>query len=190
MTRDALLHQLKRHHAYDDHEESMLAAMLRFIEEHPRCCERTLSIGHMTGSAWVLDDENCHVLLTHHRKLNRWLQLGGHADGDMDLLRVALREAYEESGITQIKALSSEPFDIDIHLIPARGNEPEHLHYDVRFLFQADKDEPLQVSHESNQLAWIPLAEFTEIQPDAALQRMAEKTKLLFGASSVPRNHS
>ena len=108
-----------------------------FAIAHADCCERTLQAGHFTGSAWLVSQDGQRVLLTHHRKLDRWLQLGGHADGDADLARVALREAQEESGLAGL-AVEREIFDLDRHRIPARGDEPEHWHYDVRFVVRAN----------------------------------------------------
>jgi 8-oxo-dGTP pyrophosphatase MutT (NUDIX family) len=116
------------------------------------------------------------VLLTHHRKLGKWLQLGGHADGDPDLLAVALREAREESGLARLRALSPAPFDVDRHWIPERKSEPAHWHYDLRFLIEADPDEPLVVTHESRDLAWIELAQVPALNPEESLQRMVRKT--------------
>jgi len=124
----------------------------------------------------VVDLERAHALLTHHRKLNKWLQLGGHADGDSDILRVALREAREESGLATIRPVSTAIYDIDIHVIPARGSEPEHLHYDVRFLLEADRAAPLLASRESRSLAWTPLTRIAELNPEESMARMVAKT--------------
>ena len=151
--------------------------MLRFVTEHSNCFERSLRVGHITGSAWVVDTSRSHALLTHHRKLNKWLQPGGHADGDPDILRVALREAREESGLECIRAVSEAIFDIDIHVIPARGAEPEHLHYDVRFLLEASRESQLVPSHESHSLAWSPLPEIAELNPQESILRMVAKTR-------------
>jgi 8-oxo-dGTP pyrophosphatase MutT (NUDIX family) len=157
--------------------------MIEFAAQHENCCERSLRIGHMTGSAWVVDHEHKHALLTHHRKLNRWMQVGGHADGNRNLLEVAMREAREESGLTSLRALSIEPFDIDIHEIPERGPEPRHLHYDVRFLLEAHREEPLIVSEESHALAWLPLAELTaRTDLDESLKRMVRKSRTCSGS--------
>ncbi len=133
------------------------------------------SSGHLTGSAWLVDAAGERVLLTHHRKLNRWLQLGGHADGDHDLLRVALREAEEESGIDGIKPLSEQIFDLDVHLIPTRANEPEHFHYDVRFLLQCPEGQSPVVSDESHALQWMTIPELSAIDADESVRRMARK---------------
>lgn len=146
-----------------------------FARRHPACCERTLSVGHFTGSAWLVSADGQSALLTHHRKLGRWLQLGGHADGDSDLAAVALREAEEESGLTEL-SIEPEIFDIDRHAIPARGSEPEHWHYDVRFVVRASGSEEFAVSEESHDLAWRSISELCE-EPtvDASVRRMAQK---------------
>ena len=122
------------------------------------------------------------VLLTHHRKLDRWLQLGGHVDGEADLAAAALREAREESGLARLRLVSPEIFDVDRHRIPARGAEPEHWHFDVRFLIEADPAEPLAVSSdESKDLAWVRLEEVARLNPDESLARMVRKTVSAYG---------
>src|ERR1017187_5220435 len=88
--------------ALDAHETPMTADTIRFVEEHADCFSRKQLSGHLTGSAWIVDAGRTRTLLTHHRKLDKWLQLGGHADGDPDLRAVALREAREESGLTKL----------------------------------------------------------------------------------------
>lgn len=136
---------------------------------------RTRLAAHFTGSAWLVDRGGTRVLLTHHRKLGRWLQLGGHADGDPDLARVALREAQEESGLRGL-TVEEEVFDLDRHWIPDRGDVPGHWHYDVRHVVRAGEDETFVVSAESLDLAWCPIASI--VQDDAAdpsLRRMARK---------------
>ena len=137
--------------------------------------------GHITGSAFVLSPDRSAVLLTHHKKLNRWLQLGGHCDGIADARFVALKEAYEESGLARIRLLSEQVLDVDIHEIPARGAEPAHLHYDVRFAMVAEAGE-IAASDESHTLAWVPLAELGELTDTPSLLRMRERLALLPGA--------
>ena len=144
-----------------------------FIDSHPDCFERSCQVGHITGSAWIVNRAGDRVLLTHHRKLGRWLQPGGHSDGDPDTLEVALREAREESGL-DVRALDEAIFDLDVHLIPARGHEPAHYHYDVRFLVQA-MEERFRVSEESCALAWVPADRVGVFTSDESVLRMARK---------------
>lgn len=175
MHRHPLLALLKAYQPYDKNEREMYEMLVRFVENETQCFERHLRIGHITGSAWIIDRQRRHVLLTHHRKLNRWLQLGGHADGETDILAVALREAREESGLEDIKPLSNVPFDVDVHPIPARGDEPRHLHYDVRWLLEADRATPLMISSESRDLAWVALDDIGRFTSDRSIMRMTEK---------------
>jgi 8-oxo-dGTP pyrophosphatase MutT (NUDIX family) len=150
--------------------------IVRFVEEHDECFERSLAVGHVTGSAWIVDPSRTRCLLTHHRKLDRWLQLGGHADGDPDVLAVALREAREESGLSSLGVVAASIFDCDVHWIPERKAEAGHWHHDVRFLLEADPAEPLVVSEESKQLAWVKLDEVPALSGDASVARMVAKT--------------
>lgn len=137
--------------------------------------ERRRLAGHFTGSAWLVDASGQRVLLTHHRKLGRWLQLGGHADGDADLAAVALKEAEEESGLGDL-VVEPAIFDLDRHAIPARGEEPEHWHYDVRFVVRTTGGEQFAVGEESLDLAWKPVSEIAaDPSADDSLRRMAAK---------------
>jgi 8-oxo-dGTP pyrophosphatase MutT (NUDIX family) len=154
-------------------QAAVAAQFADFVHAHPWACRRELAIGHLTGAAWLVDRAGLRVLLTHHRKLDRWLQLGGHADGDPDLAAVALREAEEESGLS---GLVVEPvvYDLDRHWIPARGSEAGHWHYDVRFVVRTTTSEDFVVSEESHALAWRPVREVAEGEGyDASLRRMA-----------------
>jgi 8-oxo-dGTP pyrophosphatase MutT (NUDIX family) len=181
MHRNAVL-QLLRTHAtrpLDAHEAAMTAEIIRFAETHPDCLLRSCVPGHLTGSAWIVSRDRTRTLLTHHHKLDKWLQLGGHADGDGDLLAVAMREAREESGLTRLHAVSAVPFDVDRHLIPARGVEPEHYHHDLRFMIEADPAEPLVISSESKDLAWVEVASVTALNPEESMARMVRKTAAL-----------
>jgi 8-oxo-dGTP pyrophosphatase MutT (NUDIX family) len=179
MCRADVLKLLRAHAALalDPHEATMTADTIRFVEAHDDCLLRSCVPGHLTGSAWIVSPDRTRVLLTHHLKLDKWLQLGGHADGDGDLLAVALREAREESGLTQVRPLANEIFDLDRHLIPARKSEPAHYHYDLRFLIEADPGETLVLAHsESKELAWVELARVTALNPEESMARMVRKT--------------
>lgn len=162
------------HTPFDPAEAKSIAATLAFLEEQDRCWQRDNYAGHLTASAWVVNAAKSHVLLTHHRKFSRWLQVGGHVDeGDESLLAAALREAREESGIQAIEPLQATIFDIGHHPINT-AKEPPHVHYDIRFLLVA-QSMGYVVSEESNDLSWVPLAEVATLSPSTALSRMARK---------------
>jgi 8-oxo-dGTP pyrophosphatase MutT (NUDIX family) len=175
MHRQILLNKLKEYHGIDAHEETMRLRIIEFVEHNPNCFERSLLTGHITGSAMMVNKQRTHTLLTHHHSLDKWLQLGGHSDGDPDTLNVALREAEEESGVKGIVAVSEKIFDVDVHVIPAKNEVPEHYHYDIRFLFEADDAQPLTVSSESKDLAWIPLNSIEEYTTEESVLRMVRK---------------
>ena len=156
-------------------EVDTTARFRSFIDAHENCFERLLVVGHVTGSAWLVNRAGDFVLLTHHRKLDRWLQLGGHADGESDVAKVALGEAREESGIEGIKIISPELFDVDIHAIPARGAEPRHFHYDCRLALQVTGSEDFSVSRESHDLQWIAIDKLDSVTDEPSMLRMAEK---------------
>jgi 8-oxo-dGTP pyrophosphatase MutT (NUDIX family) len=177
MHRDPLLSLIEHYSEKFPREHQTISKYRSFIESNPQCFERSLEEGHITCAAWILDRSEKRVLLTHHRKLNRWLQLGGHADGDPDVHRVAAREACEESGISSLELVSREIMDLDIHKIPERGNVPEHLHYDARFLFRATENEKYQISEESHDLAWVQIHNIQEFTSEESILRMAHKTK-------------
>lgn len=166
-------------HALAVPEQAALVQRFRaFHDSSPDAFQRHHPPGHFTASCWLVSGDAERVLLTHHRKLDRWLQLGGHADGDTDLVAVALKEAIEESGLS---ALQIEPaiFDLDVHPIPARGHDPEHLHWDVRFVIRATGDEHFVVSEESLALRWWPVAALAKASGmDESVIRMARRWRL------------
>ncbi len=176
MHRKDLIEKITNYSPEFEEEVKFRASFLSFIQQHPNCFERSLEIGHITGSSWIVNHTRTKALLTHHRKLNRWLQLGGHADGDPDIIRVSSKEAQEESGLKSLKLVNNYIFDIDIHTIPARKSEPEHLHYDVRFLFEADENEALVISEESKELQWVPFNELKKVTDENdSILRMVKK---------------
>ena len=131
--------------------------------------------GHFTASTWIVAADGLRTLLTHHRKLGLWLQPGGHADGDMDLARAALREAEEESGLRDL-VIAPDIFDLDRHRIPEHKGVPEHWHYDVRYVVRATGSEAYVVGDESHDLAWRDIGELAEdATADASVRRMARK---------------
>ena len=155
----------------------------RFVERQPRCFERDCwDDGHVTGSAAVLNADASAMLLTLHAKLGKWLQLGGHADGETDPLAVACREAGEECGLA-VAPLSADAIDVDIHAIGRRGAEPAHLHYDVRFALRAAPGR-IVANHESAALRWVAWAEVPSVAREESILRLAAKTRALLGAAS------
>lgn len=148
---------------------------LAFVTGHRDCFERDLEIGHVTGSAWLVDSSGERVLLTHHKKLDIWVQLGGHADGNPDIAAVALAEATEESGIEGLSFVDQRLFDIDIHRIPARPGEPEHFHFDARFALRAPPGARFTVSAESHALKWVEIGSLAAFTEEASMLRMATK---------------
>ncbi|MDR2782016.1 MAG: NUDIX hydrolase [Holosporaceae bacterium] len=176
MHRKDLREKLERYNPTDATEITDKAKMLDFLNSHESCFDRSLSIGHFTGSCWLINRDGTKFLLTLHKKDGRWLQLGGHADGDCDLVRVSMKEAYEESGLRNIKLLSDEIFDIGIHMTQEYKGIPAHYHYDVRFLMKTiDNDDDIQISDESNDIKWF--GEVSALPPNSGvnISRMFEK---------------
>ncbi len=153
---DKLIEQLKVYRANHPEETGSANHLIDFATHNTKALERDCWPGHFTGAAWVTNRTKDKVLLTHHRKLEKWLQLGGHADGNPDLALVARREAQEESGIDRINFFSEDILHIDIHPIPTIGEEITHFHFDIRFALWAEEEE-FSVSSESYDLAWVEI---------------------------------
>jgi 8-oxo-dGTP pyrophosphatase MutT (NUDIX family) len=181
--RRPLLDLLDRYAAIHPDERATVERMQTFVRANEDCFERTCLEGHVTGSAWVVSADHRAVLLTHHARLGRWLQLGGHADGETDPFEAALREAREESGMQDFREPSGDvppvPLDVDVHAIPARGSEPEHFHFDVRYLLIAAPGQSIVRSDESNDLRWVPAGRVEELSDEESLLRLARKARAL-----------
>ena len=180
MHRRRLNELLTRYVAAWPAESAIAARFAAFLASRDDCLLRTCPPGHVTASAWIVSPDGERALLTHHRKLGRWLQLGGHVDGEADVERAALREAEEESGMTGFTLVEWTtaglvPLDLDVHPIPARRDEPEHLHWDVRFLLRAPAGQALVVSHESNDLRWFTNDELRAVTAEDSVLRLARK---------------
>ena len=177
MHRDGLLELLDEYRRrWPGETEAVTARFADFVTRQPRCFERDcFDDGHVTGSAVVLNRAATAMLMTHHAKLGRWLQLGGHADGEADTLVVACREAVEESNLAVVPRIKA-PLDIDIHAIPARGDDPRHFHYDVRFLLQVEDSDDFEATDESLALAWVPLGDVAAVTREESILRLVEKT--------------
>lgn len=182
MHRRSLLRLLTNYRARHPDEGDRTRQFIDFVERNPRCFDRSLEEGHVTGSGWIVDEKGGRTLLTHHRKLDLWLQPGGHADGESDLLAVAARECEEETGLAGLRPVDEAIFDLDIHGIPARRDEPAHFHYDVRFLFRNVGPDRFTVTEESHDLAWVDLDRLEEYTLEWSMRRMKDKTRDRFPA--------
>ena len=180
MDRSALLELLASYTTPFQEEAAFVPRFISLIGNFPNCFSRRLRSGHVTGSAWVVSPDKHKAVLLHHKKLNRWLQPGGHADGEEDIRKVAGKELEEETGLTAYRWLSDHIFDLDIHLIPAMNELPSHFHFDIRFLAEGDPCIPLQANVESKGVAWVGLREInSKTGNERSIQRMVEKTIML-----------
>lgn len=181
MHRQELLSLLEAHGTHLNVEAGYKARAQAFVERHPDCFNSHLLPGHVTGSAWVVNPARDKVLMMHHRKHGQWFQPGGHADGDADILRVALRETQEETGMeaARINLVDGSIFDVDIHAIPGSQHGPAHTHYDIRFLVEIDDRIPVPGNNESHQVLWIPLHQVSRFNNNLSTYRMVEKTRRL-----------
>lgn len=177
--REALLYVLDQYQARYPEEGDTLARIRELLAGRSDCFERTCMPGHITGSAWIVSPDRSKYLLTRHRIFDRWLQLGGHADGCPRPHLVALREAEEESGLAGFGLFRDPdgyvPLDVDIHDIAARYDMPAHAHYDLRYLLAATAEQPLEISGESHDLRWFAREELLEIVHEESVLRMLRK---------------
>ena len=180
-----LRQSLAAHRPEDAAEAEDLARIVAFVTRHPDPFDRRIPEGHLTGSALVVSASGHRVLLLHHRKLDRWLQPGGHADpGERTGEEVALREALEETGIggLSLHPAAPRPLDVDVHDIPARGAEPAHEHLDLRYLVVAPKEAAISPAHaEMHDLRWFAWDEVEPLGPDHGLRRALAKARRLAG---------
>ncbi|MBT6207658.1 MAG: NUDIX hydrolase [Francisellaceae bacterium] len=182
MKKEFLINLLKKYDSGYLAEQFFKQQMLDLLSISDNCFERSCRVGHFTASSWLLNSAGTKALLMHHAKLDRWLQLGGHCDGDADVLKVAIKEAQEESGIISIKPVSEEIFDLDVHLIPTIKQEAPHYHFDIRFLLQqVNSEEPLVLNRESKSLEWFSPNKNTLPTNDISIIRMLEKWNKLMG---------
>jgi 8-oxo-dGTP pyrophosphatase MutT (NUDIX family) len=181
----SLVELLAAHRGTDAKEEADLAAMRDFAGTLERPFARDGWPAHFTGSAVVVSPDGAKVVLVHHAKLHRWLQPGGHADpaDGGDMAETALREAREETGLeVALHPTAPRPLDVDVHVIPARKQDPEHRHLDVRYLVVAENPEALQ--HDPNEsfgAQWLDWSEALARADEAPLRRMLEKARVWAG---------
>jgi 8-oxo-dGTP pyrophosphatase MutT (NUDIX family) len=174
VNRADLIYQLRSYQTSFEEEQQFIDRFLELLT-HADAFQRTHLPGHITGSAWVLNESNDQTLLVHHAKLNKWVQPGGHADGDENILAVALREAQEETGIINLN-VHPTLFDIDIHTIPARADFPQHEHYDIRFVLESIPNQAIVVSEESFDVKWIALKDLGQYTNEQSVLRMRDKS--------------
>ena len=172
---------LRRHGTRFMDEAAYIRRATAFVEEHEDIFYRELWPAHVTGSAWVVSPDRESVLMLHHRKLDQWFQPGGHADGDNDVLRVALRETAEETGLdpAHIRLIDEAVFDVDIHTILASHEAPRHEHIDIRFLVEIDDSLPLPGSDEAHEVLWVDFHDISRFNNNRSTYRMVEKTREL-----------
>jgi 8-oxo-dGTP pyrophosphatase MutT (NUDIX family) len=191
MHRRHLLEMLDRYQRVFPGESAVARRICELVESHADCFDRACRPGHVTGAAWIISADRRRCLLAHHRKLDRWLQLGGHADGQWQIDEVALREAREESGMHMFDFVRIDgamlPLDIDVHQIPERRDahgrivEDAHEHHDVRFLLIARSNQEVRVSDESHDVAWCTPDEVRERTNEESILRMLRKALDLLG---------
>jgi 8-oxo-dGTP pyrophosphatase MutT (NUDIX family) len=187
--RKPLLDLLARYRAAHPDETTCVDRIRALVETQRDCFERSCFPGHVTASAWLLSPDGKRFLLTHHRKLDRWLQLGGHADGDSDVAAAALREAREESGLAELRfayaADAPVPVDLDVHVIAAHGSDPAHHHHDVRFVLVAAPGQTIFASDESTSLEWFDMDALEDVADDDSVLRLGRKVRRLLEASAL-----
>ncbi len=178
MNRSPLLNLLAEYLRRYPDEGAMVARVEELARAHADCFERSCFPGHITGSAWIMSADGERALLVHHRKLNKWLQPGGHADGQTNVAEVALREAQEETGLADLQLADRTPLDVDVHVIPARGADPEHEHHDIRFHFIAPDGATPIVSDESNAVRWFTEPELFAATHEESVLRLWHKARV------------
>ncbi|MEU6060040.1 NUDIX hydrolase [Streptomyces sp. NPDC047097] len=169
---------LKAYEGRGEHQSALRQAYLDHLAAHPDALWKACDSGHLTASALVVDPERGRVLLTLHRKLGRWLQMGGHCEpGDASLAAAALREATEESGVSGLALLPGGPLRLDRHTIPA----PCHWHLDVQYAAIAPPDAVAAISDESLDLRWFGYQEVAEVADDSVVRLVAAARAALAG---------
>ena len=175
---DRLLDELRAYEPADAAESAHREAMLALLTNGDDAFSRAhFTPGHITASCYVIDDAQ-RLLLHHHRRLDRWLQMGGHVDAGEDSRVAALREGREESGLNDLALAHDGIFDLDVHAIPAGKGEPPHLHFDVRYFAATRTPDAIAFdANESKDLAWLPLDRAEALIDEEAGSRVIRKIR-------------
>ena len=160
MDRKELISKIKKYQPFNEQEEMDKALILNWIETQENAFSRENTVAHMTASAWVVNKERNKVLMVYHNIYNSWSWLGGHADGETDLLAVAVREVKEEAGITNVRPVSDEIFSLESLTVDGHVKKgryvSSHLHLNVTYLLEADSEEAVSVKADENSgVAWF-----------------------------------
>lgn len=189
MYRDSLLREVKEYAQRHPDEAECAQRFQTLLESRKDCFLRTCPRGHVTASAWIVSHDGQRSVLTHHRKLGRWIQAGGHCDGDPEPWRIAIREAQEETGLWDLRGVlcdgRMQPIDLDVHAIPAVDGDPAHEHFDVRYLLVAAPGQTLRASPESHEVRWVGWDELTGLTTEESVLRLAAKARAAWTAAQV-----
>jgi 8-oxo-dGTP pyrophosphatase MutT (NUDIX family) len=181
--REMLVKGLRAYQTPYPEEAAFISPFLNLLSQ-PGCYRRDHLPGHITGSACIINESASRILLVQHGSLKRWLQPGGHADGDENILSTARREAFEETGLSRLTLIGENFCDVDIHPIPAKPHFPAHDHYDVRFLFVGDEQDTLLISDESTDLKWVDLGALEAYNTERSILRLRDKAISSLSAAS------
>ena len=156
--------QIKAYRPWNEQERQDQVLILDFLRKNPDAFYRTNLLAHMTASAWVVNPQRSKVLMVYHRLYDSWSWTGGHADGEEDLLAVALREVREETGVQRLRPVTEEIYSLEVLTVDGHEKHgryvPSHLHLNVTYLLEAEEDQPLRVCEAENSgVAWFSLAD-------------------------------
>lgn len=156
--------QIKAYHPWNEQERQDQALILDFLAKNPDAFCRTNLLAHMTASAWVVNPQRSRTLMVYHRLYDSWAWTGGHADGETDLLAVALREVREETGIQQVQPVTTEIYSLEVLTVEGHEKQgsyvPSHLHLNLTYLLEAEENQPLRPCEaENTAVAWFSLSD-------------------------------